>query len=43
MGVVWGEGVPDQRGPATGAGISGWVERLIRAVWQRLFLYQGEA
>jgi hypothetical protein len=43
VGVVWGEGVPNQRGPATGAGISGWVERLIRALWQRLFMHGGDA
>jgi hypothetical protein len=43
VGVVWGEGVPNQRGPASGAGISGWVERLIRAVWERLFMHGGDA
>lgn len=42
MGVVWGEGVPNQRGPATGAGISHWVDRLIRVVWERLFLNRGD-
>jgi len=42
VGVVWGEGVSNQRAPATGAGISGWVERLIRAVWQRFFMHGGE-
>ena len=43
MGVVWGEGVPNRHDPATGAGISGWVERLIRAVWERLFMRGGDA
>lgn len=43
MGVVWGEGAPDQRGPAAGAGISGWVERLLRGFWQRIFLSRGDA
>ncbi len=43
VGVVWGEAVTSQRGPVTGAGISDWVERLIRAVWERLFLHSGDA
>jgi hypothetical protein len=43
VGVVWGEDAPNQRGPASGAGISGWVERLIRAVWERLFMHGSDA
>jgi hypothetical protein len=43
VGVVWGEGASGQRGPATGTGLSGWVERLIHAVWRRLFMHGGEA
>jgi hypothetical protein len=43
VGVVWGEGASGERGPATGTGISGWVERLIHAVWRRLFMRGGEA
>jgi hypothetical protein len=43
LGVVWGEGVSNQRGPAAGSGISGWVERLIRAAWQRIFMHSGDA
>ena len=43
MGVVWGEGVPNQRGPAAGAGLPSWVERVIRAVWERVFMHGGDA
>ena len=43
VGVVWGEGVPNQRGPATGGGIVAWIERLARTLWQRLFMHGGEA
>ena len=44
VGVVWGEGDSGatQRGPAIGAGISNWIERLIRAAWRRLFMHGGE-
>jgi hypothetical protein len=50
VGVVWGEGgdgVTNQGGPPAGAGLSEWVERLVRAVWvravwRRLFLNGGE-
>jgi hypothetical protein len=47
VGVVWSEGASGQRGPATGTGLSGWVERwverLTHAIWQRLFMPDGEA
>lgn len=44
MGVVWGEseGASYQRGGVASAGISDWIEGLIRAVWRRLFLRGGE-
>ena len=44
VGVVWGEGdsAATQCGPAIGAGISAWIERLIRAAWRRLFMHGGE-
>jgi len=43
VGVVWGEGDgANQCGPVIGAGISGWVERLIRAAWRRIFMNGGE-
>ena len=45
VGVVWGEseGTTDQRGRVAGADISDWIERLIRAVWRRLFyIHSGE-
>jgi hypothetical protein len=43
VGVVWGEGegTTNQRGQAAGADISDWIERLIRAVWRRLFFIHG--
>ena len=41
MGVVWGEGPASQRGRAADADISEWIERLIRAVWRRIFMYGG--
>jgi hypothetical protein len=43
VGVVWGEGASGQPGPATGKGLSGWVERIIHTVWRRLFMHGGEA
>jgi hypothetical protein len=43
VGVVWGEGASGQPGPATGTGLSGWVERIIHTVWRRLFMHGGEA
>jgi hypothetical protein len=44
VGVVWGEGDGgmNQCGPAIGAGMSGWVGRLIRAAWRRFFMHAGE-
>ena len=42
MGVVWGDGGVNQCGPAIGAGISGWVGRVVRAAWRRIFLHAGE-
>jgi hypothetical protein len=45
VGVVWGEGgdgMTNQGGPRAGAGLPEWVERLIRAVWRRIFVYGGE-
>jgi hypothetical protein len=44
VGVVWGEGdgAANQCGPAIGAGISDWIERLIRAAWRRIFMHGGE-
>jgi hypothetical protein len=45
VGVVWGEGegAANQRGPAVGVDIPNWIERLVRAVWRRLFVHGGEA
>ena len=43
VGVVWGEGASDQRDPATGTGLSGWVERLFHTVWRWLFMHGSEA
>ena len=45
MGVVWGEGegAANQRGTAAGVDIPDWIERLVRAVWRRLFMHGGEA
>ena len=45
MGVVWGEGeaAANQRGPAVGVDIPNWIERLVRALWRRLFVHGGEA
>ncbi len=37
MGVIWGEGMADQRHRTSGAGIFAYFERLIRAVRRRLF------
>jgi hypothetical protein len=46
VGVVWGEGegncAANQCGPVLGAGISDWIERLIRAAWRRFFIHDGE-
>src|ERR1700722_17085420 len=42
-GAVWGEGASGQPGPATGTGLSGWLERIIHTVWRRLFMHGGEA
>jgi hypothetical protein len=45
VGVVWGEGegTIDQRGRGASADLSDWIERLIRAVWRRLFfIHSGE-
>ncbi len=45
VGVVWGEGegAANQGGPAAGVAIPDWIERLVRAVWRRLFVHGGEA
>ena len=45
MGVVWGEGegAANQGGSAAGVAIPDWIERLVRAVWRRLFVHGGEA
>ena len=38
MGVVWGEGngAANHYGPVLGAGISHWLEGLVRAAWRRV-------
>jgi hypothetical protein len=37
MGVVWGDGngAANHHGPALGAGISDWLQRLIHVAWRR--------
>jgi hypothetical protein len=45
VGVVWGEGgdgMTNQGGQPSKAGISEWVEHLFRAVWRRLFMGGGD-
>ena len=43
LGVVWGEGMANHR-YSTGAGrILEFIERLVRMVYQRLFVQGGEA
>jgi hypothetical protein len=45
VGVVWGEGEgpASKGGRAAGVDMSDWIERLIRAVWRRLFMHGGQA
>ena len=43
VGVVWGEGPVNQRGPAASADVSDWIGRLIRTVWRRFFMQGDEA
>ncbi len=43
MGVVWGEGMADQRSPTSGAGFRAYIQRLMRAVRRRLFAHGDHA
>ena len=42
VGVIWGEGMADHRSPTRGAGIRNYIDRLLRAVWHRLFAHEGQ-